>query len=248
MSESKAGSDSAGRAPTAVITGGSGGIGLACAAVLVQAGFEVILTARTESSLRAAAEQLGVGWVAADSADPAGFARVVAGLEHVDLLVHSAGILKGTFVRKETVADFDDVIRANLRSCLVTTQAVLPKMSVGSRIVFISSSSSQSPMKGRTAYSAAKAGMNAFAEALGHELARDGIHVNVLIPAPVETPMITDVTFEMHALQASDVARSLEFLIGLDPRVVLGPIAMRAATEGPLAPAPLPGRGKSGAA
>ncbi|GAA3221798.1 SDR family oxidoreductase [Actinocorallia longicatena] len=220
---------------TAVVTGGSGGIGLACAEVLVACGYDVVLTARTEGPLRAAAKRIGARWVAADAADPGGFARVVEAVERVDLLVHAAGTLAGTFVRKERLEDFDAVIRANLRSTLVTVQGVLPKMRAGGRIVLISSSSSESGMKGRSAYSASKAGMNAFAESLAAELERDGINVNVLIPAPVETPMLQDVAFEMHAIQPEDVAGVVGFLDALDPRVVVPRISMRAAAEGPLA-------------
>lgn len=228
-----------GRQRTAVITGGSGGIGVACAEALVARGYDVVLTARGEDALRSAADRTGARWVAADSADPDAFARVVDAVEHVDLLVHSAGILKGTFVRKERVADFDDVIRANLRSTFVVSQGVLPKMGPGGRIVFVSSSAGQAGMKARSAYSASKAGMNAFAQALAAEVARDGIQVHVLVPAPVETPMLEEVTFAMHALQAKDVADALVFLDGLDPRVVLPELALRAVSEGPLAPAPL---------
>ncbi|MDX6741494.1 SDR family oxidoreductase [Actinocorallia sp. A-T 12471] len=220
---------------TAVVTGGSGGIGLACAEVLMARGYEVVLTARTAKPLRAAAERIGARWVAADAADPVGFAGVVAAVGRVDLLVHAAGTLAGTFVRKERVEDFDAVLRANLRSTLVAVQGVLPKMRQGGRIVLISSSSSEQGMKGRAAYSASKAGMNAFAESLAAELERDGINVNLVIPAPVETPMLQDVSFEMHALQPEDVAGVVGFLDSLDPRVVLPRISMRAAAEGPLA-------------
>ena len=224
---------------TAIVTGGSGGIGIAVAQALVPRGYDVVLTARTESTLRAAAQATGSRYVVADAADPEQFARVVDAVPHVDLLVHSAGILKGTWVRKERIEDFDEVIRANLRSAFVVSQAALPKMRPGSRIVFISSSASEAGMKARAAYSASKAGMNAFAEALTAEVARDGIHVNVLVPAPVETPMLEEVTFEMHALQSKDVADAVAFLDALDPRVVVPRIAMRAVSEGPLAPPPL---------
>jgi NAD(P)-dependent dehydrogenase (short-subunit alcohol dehydrogenase family) len=224
---------------TAVVTGGSGGIGRACGEALVARGYDVLLTARSEAPLREAAEQLGARWVAADCAEPEEFARVMAAVEQVDLLVHAAGILRGTFVRKERLEDFDEVIRANLRSTFVTVQAALPKMPVGGRIVLVSSSAAQAGMKARSAYSASKAGMNAFAQALAHEVVRDGIHVNVVVPAPVETAMLERVTFEMHALQAKDVADAVVFLDQLDPRVVLPEIAMRAVSEGPLAPAPL---------
>jgi short-subunit dehydrogenase len=68
---------------------------------------------------------------------------------------------------------------------------------------------------------------------------RDGINVNVLIPAPVETEMLEEVTFEMVALQSSDVVDAVLFLDSLHPRVVIPQIAMHANPEGPLAPPPL---------
>jgi NAD(P)-dependent dehydrogenase (short-subunit alcohol dehydrogenase family) len=224
---------------TAIVTGGSGAIGTACARALIARDYDVVLTARSEAPLELAADSMGARWVAADCADPGSFSAVVKAAGRVDLLVHAAGILRGTFVRKEQLADFDAVIRTNLRSCLVTTQAVLPAMGVGSRIVFISSSASTEPMQGRTAYSAVKAGLNAFAAALGREVERDGINVNVLIPAPVESPMLAGVTFDMHAITPDDVAAALIHVETAHPAVVLGPVSMRAHTSGPLAPAPV---------
>jgi NAD(P)-dependent dehydrogenase (short-subunit alcohol dehydrogenase family) len=81
--------------------------------------------------------------------------------------------------------------------------------------------------------------MNAFAESLGDEVARDGILVNVVTPAPVQTEMLQRVTFPMHTLQATDVAAAVLFLDRLGPGVVVPEIAMRAAEEGPLAPPPV---------
>ena len=94
-------------------------------------------------------------------------------------------------------------------------------------------------MKARSAYSASKAGLNAFAKAITREVSRDGINVNLVIPAPVETDMLEEVTFEMVALQVKDVVDAVMFLDALDPRVVVPEIAMHANPEGPLAPAPL---------
>lgn len=227
------------RAKTAIVTGGSGGIGSACAEVLVGRGYDVILTARGEEKLRAAAERLGVRWVAADSADPDQFARVVDAVPHVDLLVHAAGILAGTYVRKERLEDFDEVMRSNLRAAVVATKAVLPKMGVGGRIVYVSSSAGADGMKGRAAYSASKAALTAFAQSLAKEVARDGIQVHVLLPAPVETAMLVPAPYDVYALQPIDVAQAVAFLDGLHPRVVLPEIAMRVMDEGPLAPPPV---------
>jgi NAD(P)-dependent dehydrogenase (short-subunit alcohol dehydrogenase family) len=222
----------------AVVTGGSGGIGLACAEALAARGYDIVLTSRRPEPLEAAARRIGARWVAADAADEVSFAAVVDAVERIDLLVHAAGVLAGTFVRKEAPATFDEVIRANLRSTYVVTHAALPKMGLGGRIVYISSSSSVQPMRGRTAYSASKAGMNAFAHALAGEVARDGINVHVVIPAPVETAMLEDVSFPMHTLQAKDVADTVVFLDGLDRSVVLPEVYLRAHDEGPLAPDP----------
>lgn len=223
----------------ALITGGSGGIGFACGELLAAEGYDVVLTSRRPEPLEAAAARIGAAWVAADAADEESFGHVVASMDRVDLLVHAAGILDGTFVRKESAETFDRVIRTNLRSTFVTSAAVLPKMAAGGRIVFISSSAATHGMKGRSAYSASKAGMNAFAQALLDEVARDGIHVNVLTPAPVQTEMLQRVTFPMHTLQSSDVARAVLFLDRMDPGVVVPEIQMRAVSEGPLAPPPV---------
>jgi NAD(P)-dependent dehydrogenase (short-subunit alcohol dehydrogenase family) len=226
-------------AKVAVVTGGSGGIGLACAGALCRRGYEVVLTSRRPDPLEAAAAQLGARWVAADCSDDESFGRVLDGLDRVDFLVHAAGILDGTFVRKEAIATFDRVIRANLRSVFVTTSAVLPKMGAGGRIVYISSSAAYVGMRGRSAYSAAKAGMNAFAYSVAAEVARDGINVHVVAPAPVETDMLDQVTFPMFVLRSDDVADVITFLDQLDPSVVLREIEFRASDEGPFAREPL---------
>jgi NAD(P)-dependent dehydrogenase (short-subunit alcohol dehydrogenase family) len=67
-------------------------------------------------------------------------------------------------------------------------------------------------MMARTAYSASKAGMNAFARALALEVDRDGIAVHIVTPGPVETEMLQDVPFEMHAIQVADVADAVAWL------------------------------------
>jgi len=220
----------------AVITGGSSGIGLATGAELVARGYDVVLTARTEDRLRAAAEGIGARWVAADAADPAGFGAVVEAAGGVDLLVHSAGVMAGTFVRKEALADFEAVVRTNLTSAFVVAQACLGAMPAGGRMVFLSSSSSVAPHPGRSAYSASKAGLNAFAGALAKEVERDGVAVHVLITGPVATPMLDDVRFPMQTLTTADVVRAITWLDTLPPNVVLPTVDLSSVTSGPFAP------------
>jgi len=222
----------------AVVTGGSSGIGLATGLLLADRGYDVVLTARREGPLREAADRIGGRWVAADSADEEAFAAVVAAAGKVDLLVHAAGVMAGTFVRKETAAAFDDIIRTNLRSALVVSTACLPVMEPGARMVFLSSTSAHAPHPGRAAYSASKAGLNAFAEALAREVTRDGIAVHVVTTGPVATPMLDDVRFPMRTLQVDDVAKAIVWLDQLSPSVVLREVVLEAVDEGPFAPEP----------
>lgn len=222
----------------ALVTGGSGGIGLAVARGLVERGYEVVLNARRADRLASAAEEIGARAVAGDCSAEADVAALVAAAGPVDLLVHSAGTMAGTFVRKESAAAFDAVLAANLRSAFLVSAAVLPTMPAGGRIVFLSSSSAHQPQPGKAAYSASKAGLNAFARALAGEVERDGIAVHTVTPAPVATSMLDDVHFPMYALDAEQVARAVLWLDSLDPSVVLPELELRATTVGPFAPEP----------
>jgi len=224
---------------TALVTGGSGGIGKACAAKLCELGYDVILLSRREAPLRAAADALGARFLVADAADATGFAKAIDPLETIDLVVHAAGTLGGTYARKQTFEQWQAIIAANLDSCFVLTSAALPKMRAGSRFVFISSSAAHEPMMARTAYSASKAGMNAFARALALEVDRDGIAVHIVTPGPVETEMLQDVPFEMQAIQVSDVADAVAWLDTVDPSVDLPEIRLSAVRRGPYARVPV---------
>jgi NAD(P)-dependent dehydrogenase (short-subunit alcohol dehydrogenase family) len=222
-----------------LITGGSGGIGKECGRKLAGLGYDVVLTARRAEPLRAAAEEIGARYVVADASEPDAFAPAVVAAGPIDLVVHASGILGGTYARKQTFAQWRATISANLDSCFVVTSAALPRMKPGSRFVFISSSAAHEPMMARTAYSASKAGMNAFAGALAREVDRDGITVHIVTPGPVETEMLQDVPFEMYAIRASDVADAVAWLDTLDPSVDLPEIRLNAITRGPSARPPI---------
>lgn len=220
-------------ARTALVTGGSGGIGKECGRKLSELGYDVVLVARRETPLRAAAAEIGARYVAADASDPDGFAAAIGSFATIDLVVHAAGTLGGTYARKQTFDQWRAIMSANLDSCFVVTAAALPRMSAGSRFVFISSSAAHEPMMARTAYSASKAGMNAFARALALEVDRDGIAVHLVTPGPVETEMLQDVPFEMYAIRVRDVAEAVAWLDTVDPSVDLPEIRLSAVQRGP---------------
>src|SRR5246500_1474682 len=224
---------------TALVTGGSGGIGQACGRKLCELGYDLVLSARRVDPLRAAAEEIGARHIVADASDPNGFPAAISALETIDLVVHAAGTLGGTYARKQTFDQWRATMSANLDSCFVVTSAALPRMKAGSRFVFISSSPAQEPMRARTAYSASKAGMNAFALALAQEVDRDGINVHIVTPGPVETEMLQDVPFEMYAIRAADVAEAVAWLDTVDPSVDVPEIRLHAMTRGPSAREPV---------
>lgn len=224
----------------AIVTGGSSGIGLETGRQLVEAGYDVLLTARREDQLRQAALAIGARWAAGDASDPESFAAVVqVALEtnrELALVVHAAGTIGGTFVRKETLAEFERIISVNLTSAYVVANASLPHLVAGGRFIFVSSTSAHQPHPGRAAYSASKAGLNAFAAALAKEVERDGIGVHVVTVGPVKTPMLDEVRFPMHTLGVEEVASSIVWVASLPTNVRLQEINLVSVEEGPMAP------------
>ena len=238
VSESGRPDDSGSGRRLALITGGSGGIGLACGRRLVENGYEVILSARRADGLQKAAEEIGARYHPGDASDPVAFAQVVEQVGPLDLVVHAAGVMAGTFIRTEDAGTFDAVMSANLRSAFVVSAACLPAMGPGGRLVFVSSSSAHVPQPGKSAYSASKAGLNAFAASLALEVERDGIAVHVVTPGPVATAMLDDVHFPMMSLEADDVALAIAWLDQLPGHIVVPEIQMRSTVRGPFAPHP----------
>ncbi len=229
----------------ALITGGSSGIGLAAGAELVARGYDVVLCARTPGKLQAAAEQIGARWVAADAADADAFADVVREAGRVDLLVHAAGVMAGTFVRKETV---DNVRVGAPRQPHLGVRGRPRRVSTRCRkavaSIFLSSSSAHAPQPGLSAYSASKAGLNAFAGALAREVERDGVAVHLVTTGPVATPMLDDVRFPMQTLATSDVVQAIAWLDTLPGNVVLPELVVSSVNGGPFAPEPFVPRGR----
>ncbi len=224
----------------ALITGGSGGIGRACAATLVARGYDVVLTARRPDRLKAVASTIGAKYIPADCSDPSEVDQAVEEMGELSMVIHAAGILDGTFVRNQPIEVFDRVIAANLRSAYIITKAALKKMGPGSRLIYISSTAGLKGMKGLSAYSASKAGIEALAQSVAQEVEREGIAVHLITPAPVRTEMIgPDPGVVMWLLEPDDIASAVGWLDSLHPRVVVREIVLRSVVEGPFAPDPV---------
>ena len=176
----------------ALITGGSGGIGLAIARAFSEKGDAVGLVARDESKLRDAAASLNAAWRSADVGERDQIQSAVSELAEelggVDVLVNNAGFTDYVFTNTEpdqAEEAFDRVLAADLKGTFLTTLAAAPKLPrPGGRIVNISSIAALTggSTPGGLAYAAAKAGVIGLTYALARELTPDGITANAIAP------------------------------------------------------------------
>jgi len=182
---------------TALVTGGSRGLGLQCAEALGDAGARVLVTARKADELEAAVAHLrargtDASWIAADAADPAAVARLgeeaLARLGHVDVLVNNAGATWGAPAEDYPADAWDRVMDVNVRapfllSQLLARRSMIPRRH--GRIVMMASIAGlagTAPGLKAVAYNASKAALINLAKELAAEWGEHGITVNAIAP------------------------------------------------------------------
>lgn len=187
----------------ALVTGASRGIGSAIALGLAAAGADVALNywQRADEAEAVAAGIHGIGRRAvclqADVSRSGDVERLVreagAALGPIDILINNAGIAQPRRIEEITEADWDQLINVNLKSCFLVTQAVLPSMRARQwgRIVNLSSVAAQSGGAVGPHYAASKAGILGLTHSYAQRLVKEGITVNAIAPALVETEMVT---------------------------------------------------------
>ena len=184
-------------ARTAIVTGGSRGIGAAISKALKAQGYNVAATyAGNDERANAFREETGIAvykWdVASYDACVEGIAKVEADLGPVDILVNNAGITRDAMFHKMTPEHWQAVINTNLNGLFNMTRPVWEGMRARSfgRIVNISSINGQKGQMGQANYSAAKAGDLGFTKALAQEGARKNVTVNAICPGYIGTDMV----------------------------------------------------------
>ena len=209
---------------SALVTGGSQGLGLGLARMLRDEGYELTLVARRPEPLEEAASALGAHALAANLSDPDECVRAVAA--HVerfgglDVLVNSAGIgIGGSFADQDTKR-IGLQLDVNLRATMIVTREALPLLRASSgQVITLASIAGTIPTPGLAVYGATKAALISFTNSLNREEAEHGIRATAISPAFVATRMTdwTGIPGE-EMIQTEDVVELVRAVLHLSPR------------------------------
>ncbi len=219
----------------AFVTGGSRGIGLACARRLAATGHRVAVGSRSKP------EHLddGLLWVECDVTDDGSvdgaFSTVEADLGPAHIVVANAGITRDTLLLRMGTDDFTSVLDANLTGVFrVAKRSIRPMMKARwGRLILMSSVVGSLGQAGQANYAASKAGLVGLGRSLAREFASRGITVNLVAPGPIETDMLAALTDDQQAAmtelvplgrtgRAEEVAAAVAFLASEDAGYITG--------------------------
>ena len=225
---------------TAIVTGGTRGIGAAISVALSEEGHKVAATyAGNDEAAEAFKAQTGISVYRFDVADfdqcADSVSRIEADLGPVGILVNNAGITRDGTLHRMDFEQWNAVLQTNLSSCYNMCRNVIEGMRERGfgRIVNIGSVNGQAGQYGQVNYAAAKSGIHGFTKALALEGAAKGVTVNAIAPGYVDTDMVRAVpekvleriigTIPVGRLgYASDIARAVQFLVADDATFITG--------------------------
>lgn len=176
---------------TALVTGGTRGIGAEISKALKADGYEVIANyAGNKKAADVFTQETGIKTLKFDVSDFNAVQKACKNLE-IDILVNNAGITRDKMLHKMELEDWQNVMAVNLDSCFNTCRALIPYMRTNGwgRVINISSINGQKGQMGQCNYSASKAGVIGFTKSLALENAIKKITVNAICPGYIETEM-----------------------------------------------------------
>ena len=179
-----------------VIIGGTSGIGLATAKMLMNGGAGVLVTGRSQAGLDSATKELGKGAlvVSSDARSLTDIdvlaSRVKFEFDNIDLLFVNAGFSLFAPLEHTTEATYDDMFNLNAKGPFFAVQKLAPLITRGGSVVFTTSTANIKGMPMIAAYGGAKAALRSFARTFAAELLPRGIRVNAVSPGPTETPIV----------------------------------------------------------
>jgi NAD(P)-dependent dehydrogenase (short-subunit alcohol dehydrogenase family) len=230
----------------ALITGGSRGLGKSAAVHLARAGWDIVITfqARADAAEATVAEVLALGGKAValqlDTGVSSGFgdfkARLAAVLQRdfgrstLDALVNNAGNSANVPFAETTEQQFDELMNVHLKGVFFLTQALLPLLADGGRILNVSSGLARFSMPGKAAYAVMKGGVEVLTRYLAKELGERGIRVNTLAPGAIATDFGGGVVRDNPQVNAMVAANTALGRVG-EPEDIGGAVAMLLSDE-----------------
>lgn len=179
---------------TALVTGGTTGIGLATARRFAAEGAHVFITGRRQEVLDAAVAEIGANatGVRSDVADLADLDRLYAAVTEqgrsIDVLFANAGGGEFSTLEQVTEQHFDSIFDINVKGMLFTVQKALPLLNDGASVILTGSTAATTGAEAFGVYAASKAAVRSFVRTWANELKDRAIRVNTLVPGPIDTP------------------------------------------------------------
>jgi NAD(P)-dependent dehydrogenase (short-subunit alcohol dehydrogenase family) len=214
---------------TAVVTGGTGGLGAAVTRALLGDGWRVVVPWHDERELERVDDHERLVLARADLTDPDSAAAVVeaAGDDLRALVNLVGGCAQGGRVHETPVDEFERMLRLNLRPTYLMTAAAIPRMLEAGEgaIVCVSARAALQPFPGAAGYVTAKAAVLAFVDALHAEYRKEGIRANAIMPSIIDTPANRasqpDADFDTW-VKPEEIARVIGHLCSPDTEVTSG--------------------------
>ncbi len=218
-----------------VISGVSSGLGKELAKKFISLDWNVIGLARNTEILESLSEELGdnFSFYAVDLQDEEGvlsaFDYIDTQLNHIDVIVNNAAVFTMKPFLECDFKDINSIVDTNLKGVMYSTLKaveIMKKNNKSGRIINISSVAGIHGIENQAIYCASKFGLNGFAEALNQEIIKYNISISTIMPGGINTPLWNEDNpypggDTKQLLQCSDIVNTVEYISGLEPRIIL---------------------------